>query len=44
MPIAQMGFVVAAELGVVFFGEGWTGRKVGGLAAAVAALALLALG
>lgn len=44
VPIAQMGFVVAAVVGVAFFGEGWTGRKVGGLCAAVAALALLAIG
>ncbi|MGH6977160.1 MAG: EamA family transporter [Stellaceae bacterium] len=44
VPITQMGFVVAAVLGVAVFGEGWTGRKVGGLCAAVAALALLALG
>jgi len=42
VPIAQMGFVVAAVAGVTVFGEGWTGRKVGGLCAAVAALALLA--
>ena len=44
VPIAQMGFVVAAVLGVVVFNEGWTGRKVGGLCAAAGALALLAIG
>jgi len=43
VPIAQMGFVVAAMFGVIVFGEGWTRRKVGGLCAAVAALALLAI-
>lgn len=42
VPIAQMGFVVAAVIGVAVFGEGWTGRKIGGLCVAVAALALLA--
>ena len=43
VPIAQMGFVVAAVFGVVAFGESWTRRKVGGLCAAIAALALLAI-
>lgn len=43
VPIAQMGFVVAAVLGAVFFKEAWTVRKVSGLGAAVAALLVLAL-
>jgi uncharacterized membrane protein len=43
VPIAQMGFVVAAVLGVVVFGEAWTLRKVAGLATAAAALLVLAL-
>jgi uncharacterized membrane protein len=44
VPIAQMGFVVAAVLGVVCFNEAWTARKVAGLTAAGAALAVLAIG
>jgi uncharacterized membrane protein len=44
VPIAQMGFVVAAVLGVVVFGESWTARKVAGLCTATAALLLLAMG
>lgn len=44
VPIAQMGFVVAALLGALVFGEAWTARKLAGLSAAIAALLLLALG
>lgn len=44
VPMAQMGFVVAALVGVVAFKEAWTGRKAAGLCAAAAALALLAMG
>ena len=44
VPISQMGFVVAAVLGVIVFREGWTARKIAGLCTAVAALALLAIG
>jgi drug/metabolite transporter (DMT)-like permease len=44
VPIAQMGFVVAAVLGVVVFGESWTARKIAGLCTATAALLLLAIG
>ncbi|MBK5960912.1 hypothetical protein CCR97_22290 [Rhodoplanes elegans] len=43
VPIAQMGFVPAALLGIAVEGEAMTPRKGLGLAAAVAALALLAL-
>ena len=43
VPIAQMGLVVSAAMGVVMLGEKLTGRKLGGLAAAVGALAALAL-
>lgn len=43
VPIAQMGLVVSAPLGVAVLGEAFTGRKVAGLAAALAALAMLAL-
>ena len=43
VPIAQMGLVVSAALGVALLGEKLTGRKLGGLAAAVAALGLLAV-
>lgn len=43
VPIAQMGFVVAAVLGVVFFREGLTVRKLAGLGAAGVALAVLAI-
>ena len=42
VPIAQMGFVVAALLGIFVLGEAVTVRKVFGLAAALAALATLA--
>lgn len=44
VPIAQMGFVVAAVLGLFLFREKLTMRKAGGLASAVAALALIASG
>lgn len=43
VPIAQMGLVVSAALGIVLLGERLTGRKLAGLAAAVAALAALAV-
>ena len=43
VPIAQMGFVIAAVLGVAFFREAVTARKLTGLAAAVAALLVLAM-
>lgn len=43
VPIAQMGLVVSAALGVVVLGERLTGRKLTGLAAAVAALGALAM-
>jgi drug/metabolite transporter (DMT)-like permease len=43
VPIAQMGFVVAAVLGIAFFGEAVTWRKLAGLAAAIAALLALAV-
>lgn len=42
VPIAQMGFIVTAALGVAVFGEHLTPRKFAGLAAAIAALAALA--
>jgi drug/metabolite transporter (DMT)-like permease len=44
IPIAQMGFVVTAALGIVVLREPLTVRKGVGLAAAVAALAVLAMG
>jgi drug/metabolite transporter (DMT)-like permease len=44
VPIAQMGFVVTAALGIVALGEPVTARKAIGLAAALATLALLAIG
>jgi drug/metabolite transporter (DMT)-like permease len=44
VPIAQMGFGVAAVLGVVFFKETLTGRKLAGLCAAGVALLVLAVG
>jgi drug/metabolite transporter (DMT)-like permease len=44
VPISQMGFGVAAVLGIVFFEEAVTGRKIAGLCAAAAALLVLALG
>jgi uncharacterized membrane protein len=43
VPIAQMGFVVPAALGIAVLGEQLTLRKVAGLAAAVAALGALAM-
>jgi drug/metabolite transporter (DMT)-like permease len=42
VPIAQMGFIVAALLGIVVLREPVTWRKAAGLAAAIAALAILA--
>jgi uncharacterized membrane protein len=42
VPVAQMGFVVTAAVGILLLGEAFTARKAAGLAAAVAALALLA--
>lgn len=44
VPIAQMGFVVAALLGFLFLREPFTARKGAGLLAALAALASLAYG
>lgn len=44
VPIAQMGFVVAALLGFLLLREPFTPRKGAGLAAALAALASLAYG
>jgi drug/metabolite transporter (DMT)-like permease len=44
VPIAQMGFVITAALGIVLFGEPFTGRKAAGLSAAAVALAILAYG
>jgi uncharacterized membrane protein len=42
VPITQMGFIVAAVLGIFALGERVTVRKALGLAAALAALAVLA--
>ena len=42
VPIAQMGFIVAALLGIFVLGERVTLRKAAGLAAALAALTALA--
>jgi uncharacterized membrane protein len=42
VPIAQMGFIIAALLGIVVLGERLTLRKAIGLVAALAALAVLA--
>jgi transporter family protein len=42
VPIAQMGFIVAALLGIAVLREPVTLRKAAGLAAALAALAMLA--
>jgi drug/metabolite transporter (DMT)-like permease len=42
VPIAQMGFIVAALLGILVLREPLTPRKAAGLAAALAALAVLA--
>lgn len=44
VPIAQLGFVVTAVLGILVLGEPLTARKAAGLAAALAALGALALG
>lgn len=44
VPIAQMGFVVTATLGIAFMRESFTARKGAGLATALVALALLARG
>jgi len=44
VPIAQMGFVVTAALGIIVLREPMTARKGAGLAAAVASLAALAWG
>jgi len=44
VPIAQMGFVVTAALGIVFMKESFTLRKGAGLAVALAALMCLARG
>ena len=44
VPIAQMGFGVAAVLGIVFFKEALTTRKIAGLCAAAMALLVLGLG
>jgi uncharacterized membrane protein len=43
VPIAQMGFVIAAVLGVARLGEAWTTRKGAGLCAAAISLVLLAV-
>jgi uncharacterized membrane protein len=42
VPIAQMGFVVTAVLGVALLREAVSARKVAGLVAAIGALAVLA--
>lgn len=42
VPIAQMGFIVTAGLGIALLGEPLTPRKLVGLATAIAALAVLA--
>jgi len=44
VPIAQMGFVVPAALGMLVLREPMTARKAAGLVAALGALAALALG
>jgi drug/metabolite transporter (DMT)-like permease len=44
VPIAQMGFVVTAALGILVLGEPMTARKAAGLAAALATLAVMAFG
>jgi uncharacterized membrane protein len=44
VPIAQMGFIVAALLGIVVLREPVTVRKAAGLASALAALTMLAVG
>ena len=43
VPVAQMGFVFTALLGVAMFGETFNARKRVGLLAAAAALALFAM-
>jgi multidrug transporter EmrE-like cation transporter len=42
VPIAQMGLVVSAALGILVLNEPMTARKATGLVAALAALAVLA--
>jgi drug/metabolite transporter (DMT)-like permease len=42
VPVAQMGFVVTAAIGIVVWGEALTARKLVGLGVAVGALVLLA--
>jgi uncharacterized membrane protein len=42
VPIAQMGFIIAALLGIFILREQFTVRKAIGLALALAALAVLA--
>lgn len=42
VPVAQMGFIVTSALGVIVLRESFGGRKVVGLATALAALACLA--
>ena len=42
VPVSQMGFIVAAVLGVTVMGERLTLRKTVGLGSALAALAVLA--
>jgi uncharacterized membrane protein len=44
VPIAQMGFVVSAALGILVLREPLTARKAAGLAAALATLAVMAFG
>ena len=44
VPIAQMGFVVSAALGILVLREPLTARKAAGLAAAIATLAVMAFG
>lgn len=44
VPIAQMGFVVTAALGIIVLREPITARKAAGLGAALAALTVLAFG
>jgi len=42
VPVAQMGFVITAVVGILLLGEALTARKIAGLTAALAALALFA--
>jgi drug/metabolite transporter (DMT)-like permease len=44
VPITQMGFIVTASIGILVLREPVTGRKLTGLAFALAALAALAQG